>query len=225
MVNFNEVVVMIKAIGFDFDGTLIMSEDKKGPAMAEVFKEYFGVKRGVKKAYSELIGTGLNRDGKVKFLFKKFMGRVVKKKELKLVANHFGEHYENSMNVCPLFQCVNVLKELKGQTDYLFLLSLENQREVKRIAKHCGIAHYFDDILGGPASKVDNLQKVMNKKKFKPSQVLYVGDAHSDVVVSKKLKIKVVLLGKKHTAKKLKEDLEADFVFSNLCEIPKSVFN
>tara|TARA_Y100000310_G_C20406101_1_gene679736 strand:+ start:24 stop:674 length:651 start_codon:yes stop_codon:yes gene_type:complete len=209
---------MIRAIGFDFDGTLIMSEGKKSIEMAKVFREKFGVKRGVKSAYEKL--RGKNRKRKVELLFEKFMKRKPTKKELKQVADHFGKHYEKSMDKCPFFKCTNIIKELKSQVKFLFLLSLEGKKEVKKVAKHCGIAKYFDEIMGGPKSKTENLQHVLKRHHVKPSETIYIGDSHSDVIVSKKLKVKVVLLGKKHTYKKLKEDLEADFVFSSLCDVP-----
>ncbi len=212
---------MIRAVGFDFDGTLIMSEDKKGPAMASVFREKFGLKRGVRKEYEKLIGKGYSRDDKVEKLFEYFLDRKTTKKEKKMVADHFGEHYVKNMRFCPLFQCSNIIKELRRQVDFMFLLSLENIKEVKKIAGHCGVAKYFDEILGGPTSKINNFNHVLRKHKLKPSEVIYIGDAHSDVVASKKKKIKVVLLGKKHTFHKLKEDLSADFVFSSLCTLKK----
>lgn len=215
-------MVSIKAVGFDFDGTLIISEDKKGPAMAEVFKEKFGVQKGIKKAYEGLIGKGFNRDAKVEYLFARFVERKATKKDLKIIADNFGQHYKKSLDTCPLFQCVNLIKELRNQVEFLFLLSLENKNEVKQVAKHCGVAKYFDEILGGPRSKIDNLQHVLKKHHIKPSETLYIGDAHSDVIASKKMSVKVILLGKKHTYRKLKEDLEADFVFSRLCDIFKN---
>jgi phosphoglycolate phosphatase len=214
---------MIRAIGFDFDGTLIMSEDKKGPAMAAVFREKFGVKRGVQKEYENLIGKGYSRNVKVIKLFKIFLKRKPNEKELKTFADHFGEHYVRKMNACPLFQCTNVIKELRKQVKFTFMLSLENTKEVKKIAKHCGVAKYFDEILGGPTSKIDNFKHVITKHGIKASEVLYIGDAHSDVVASKKMGMKIILLGKKHTFKKLKEDLDADFVFNSLCDMPRKL--
>jgi phosphoglycolate phosphatase len=215
----------IKAVGFDFDGTLISSEDKKPLEMAKVFKEKFGIKRGVKSAYEKLIGTGKNRHEKVESLFLQFIKRKPTKIELQEVEDHFGKHYEKSLSTCPLFQCTNVIKELKGQVKFIFLLSLENKKEVKNVLKHCGLAKYFDEIIGGPETKVNNLSNIIKKQKLKPSEIIYIGDSHSDVIVSKKLGIKVVLLGKKHTYLKLKEDLEADFVFSNLCDLPHKINN
>ena len=201
----------MKAVGFDFDGTLIMSEDKKGPAMATVFKEKFGVK-GVKREYERLIGEGYSRDAKVIVLFEKFFKRKPTKKELKIVADHFGEHYERSMSSCPLFKCSEVVKELRSKVEYMFLLSLENEKEVRKIAKKCGIAKHFDEILGGPTSKIDHLKHVLKKYNLKRKDVVYIGDAHSDVTAARKMGIKMVLIGK-HKKK------EADVVVKSLCDL------
>jgi len=213
---------MIKAIGFDFDGTLIMSEDKKKKEMAAVFREKFGVKQNISRTYNALLEKGYTRDAKVTNLFEKYVKRKPTKKELKVVADHFGQHYAQSLSQCPLFECVNMLKELRKQVRFLFLLSLENKKEVMKVAQHCGVAQYFDEILGGPTPKVDNLEHVLRKHHVKPSETIYIGDAHSDVLASKKLRVKAILLGKKHTYEQLKEDLEADFVFSSLCDVPFS---
>lgn len=213
----------IRAVGFDFDGTLIMSEEQKAEQMAAVFREKFKVMKGAKSSYQKLLGKALSREEKVKALFKELLHRKPTKKELHVVKEHFGKHYEQSLRACPLFQCTNILKELKKQVDFLFLLSLEEVREVRKIANHCEIGQYFDEILGGPKSKVENLKHVLKKHKLTPQEVLYIGDAHSDIIASKKVKVKSILLGKKHMYEKLKEDLQADFRFSNLCDVPKGV--
>jgi len=214
---------VIRAVGFDFDGTLIMSEEQKAEQMAIVFREKFKIEKGVKAEYQKLAGKALSREEKVKALFMKFLQRRPTQKETKIIKDHFGKHYEQSLRTCPLFQCTNIIKELKKQVKFIFLLSLEDKKEVKKIASHCGVGQYFDEILGGPKPKVENLKHVLKKHKLKPGEVLYIGDAHSDVIASKKVKIKTILLGKKHMYEKLKEDLEADFRFSNLCEVPYGV--
>ncbi len=213
-----------KAIGFDFDGTLIMSEQQKAKVMVDIFRESFQIKTGVTQAYQKASLLGLNREQKIKTIFQDVFHRQPTKKEFTIITNQFSRRYQQSMNTCPLFQCTNMIKELRNQVKFIFLLSLENKREVAAIAQHCGVARYFNEILGGPKSKVENLRHLLHRHNLKPVEVLYIGDAHSDVIASKKLKIKVVLLGKKHTYEKLKEDLEADFRFSSLCDLPKNIF-
>lgn len=216
-------IMGIKAVGFDFDGTLIMSEEQKAKEMADVFREKFKVERGVEQAYTHLMGTGKNRNKKVEFLVTKFLKRKPTREELRQVEDHFGKHYKKSMEKCPLFQCTNIIRELRKQVRFLFLLSLENRKEVRDIVCSCNLAPYFDEILGGPESKVKNLRHVLKRHHLHPREIIYVGDTHADVIASKKVGVKTILLGKKHTYEKLKEDLEADFVFSSLCEVPKKV--
>lgn len=215
----------IKAVGFDFDGTLIMSEEQKAKAMKDIFRESFNIKKDVTKAYQKVSLLGLNREKKINLIFQQVFQRQPTKKEFTSINNQFSQRYQQSMNTCPLFQCSNMIKELRRQVKFIFLLSLENTREVKAIASHCGVARYFDEIIGGPKSKVENLQHILGKHNLKSAEMIYIGDSHSDVIASRKMNIKVVLLGKKHTYEKLKEDLEADFRFSSLCDLPKGLFS
>ena len=57
---------------------------------------------------------------------------------------------------------------MKKQTKFMFLLSLENRSTVRKVAKHCGVAKYFDEILGGPKLKKKNLMHVLKKHKVRP---------------------------------------------------------
>ena len=212
---------MIKAIGIDFDGTLIISEEVKAQEMVKVFAEKFGKTKGLLSAYKKL--RGLNRHQKVISLFDQFVRRKPTKKELKEIEEHFGEHYRRSMKTCPLFQCTNILKELKEQVKFMFLLSLEEENDVQKLVKHCGLAAYFDEILGGPKSKIENFEHVLKKHQFKPSEVIYIGDSLGDVEVSRKKGIKVILIGKKFNYSHLQKKLGADFTFSSLCDLPKNL--
>src|SRR3989338_8518312 len=205
----------IKAIGFDFDGTLIESEEQKAKEMAKVFKECFSISKGVASAYKQLAGKALNRKEKIRLLFQKLLKRKATAKELKEMEEHFGRHYRKVLRTCPLFQCSNMVKELRKQVRFLFLLSLENRKEVQKVAEHCGLAKYFDEILGGPQGKITHFLHVIQKHHLKPSEVMYIGDSHTDVIAGKKAGVKVILLGKNHLYERLKQDLQADFRFSS----------
>lgn len=213
----------IKAVGFDFDGTLIVSEETKAQEIAKIFKEQFNLTRGVIRAYKQLSKHSLNRTQKIEALFLKLLQRKPTTLEQQKIARDFGQRYEQNLRTCPLFQCTNIIQELKKQVDFLFLLSLEDVKEVKRIAKHCGLARYFDEILGGPTNKVENLKHIVQKHRLKPQEIVYIADAASDIIASKKVNVKVVLIQKRFSYKKLRESLEADFVFSSLCELPATI--
>ncbi|MBI2669448.1 HAD family hydrolase [Candidatus Woesearchaeota archaeon] len=209
---------MIKAVGFDFDGTLIMSEERKAQAMARVLAEQFGIRKGVERAYRQV--RGLNRNRKVAKLLQKFLKRAPTKMEIKNAEKSFAKYYQTFLQACPLFQCTNVIQELKKQVDFLFLLSLENEEEVVKVAKHCGLVKFFDEILGGPPTKVENLKHIIKKHHLLPREMLYIADASSDIAATKKVGVKIVLIGRKFNYHDLLQELQADFVFSSLCEVP-----
>ena len=209
----------IKAIGFDFDDTLIISEIEKVKIFEEIFYKKYGIKEGVKEAYAGLLGKA-SREDKIKIIIKKFLKREATDKEVKDLNYAFDKGYEYKLSSCPLVQCTNVLKELKEQVDFMFLLSLENVNVVKSVAEFCGVAQYFDEILGGPTPKLENFKHVCDKHGVNPEDTIYIGDSKGDVVKSKKLNFKFIGIQKDFSYRKLLEDLGADFTFSKLCDVP-----
>lgn len=210
----------IRAVGFDFDGTLIMSEEVKAKEFAKVFLEKFHVRLGVERAYTQISKEGKSRDAKTRALFRRFLKREPTVRELRVIHQHFSEHYKRSLRTCPLFACTNIIKELKKQVDFLFLLSLEEKKDVVMLLKHCGLYSYFDEVLGGPANKVENLRHVLQKHHVKPSEVMYIGDKTSDVIASRKVHVKMVLVNNKFNYEYIHQKLRADFKFSSLCDVP-----
>jgi phosphoglycolate phosphatase-like HAD superfamily hydrolase len=212
-------MMQIKAVGFDFDNTLMNSENSKSKIFEEIFYHKYGIRKGVADAYKKLAGK-INREEKIVELIKKFLKREPKVKEIKELSYEFSRGYEYRLSYCPLMLCTNILGELKKQVKFTFLVSLENRDVVVSVAKHCGIAKYFDEILGGPKSKIDNFKHVMKMHGIKPEEMLYIGDSSQDIVQSKKLKMKAIGIQKNFSSRHLLDKLGADFTFSTLCDIP-----
>ena len=211
----------IKAVGFDFDDTLVKTESNKHKILEDIICKKFKVKRSIKGVYTSVRGR-LNRRDKIKKILTKVLKRKPTKKEISSVSKEFSKKYREMLSTCPLYGCTNVLKELKQQTKFLFLLSLEKRTDVLAMAKHCGVKKYFNEVLGGPKSKMANLKHILKKHKLKPEEVIYVGDWSNDIIVSKKLKIKSIGIQKEFSYRKLLKRLGADFTFSNLCNVPFS---
>jgi phosphoglycolate phosphatase-like HAD superfamily hydrolase len=222
----------IKAVGFDFDGTLIMSEKTKGQIMAEAFSENINLKKKdyqkIINQYPLLVGKGNSRIKKIDILAQDIVKKKVSLELKNNIANDFGKKYVKSMNHCPLFACHKMIQELQGKVEHLFLLSLEDQKEVRKIARHCQINGYFEIVLGGPIVKEQHFKNLLKKWKIKPSEMLYIGDSHGDVVAAKKVGIKTMLIEamtlksyKGH--KELHKKLGAEFEVSSLCDV-KSMF-
>lgn len=208
----------IKAVGFDFDDTLVQTEGGKDKIIVQVVHDLCGIKKGVRIIYKSLKGK-LNRRDKIKVILTKILKRKPTKKEIDQADREFSKRYRALLSTCPLFKCTNVLKELKKQTKFTFLLSLEKRTDVLAMAKHCGVKKYFNEVLGGPKSKIQNLKHILKKHKLKPEEVIYVGDMKNDIIISKKLGIKSIGIQKNFSYRKLLKKLGADFTFSNLCNV------
>lgn len=61
-----------------------------------------------------------------------------------------------------------------------FVISATPQEEIRQIVRRRGIMGYFEEILGVPVSKKDNLQRLLNQFHLNPSRCCFFGDAESD---------------------------------------------
>ncbi len=210
----------IDAIGFDFDDTLFVSEDDKANIIAGIFKKCCNVKSGVGKEYKRLIGNGILIDKKIKHIFRKFVHKNPAKAELDLIYNAYIYNYEKSLMLCKLMQCSNIIKELRKQTKVLFIVTLNQAKDIVPSLKHCGLRKYFDVVLGGPKTKVQNFKHIIKKYKLNANHVVFIGDSNGDLKSAKKAKIHFIGLTKSNARRQLMKKLGAHFTFSSLCDIP-----
>jgi beta-phosphoglucomutase-like phosphatase (HAD superfamily) len=209
---------MIRAIGFDFDDTLIISEREKEKVIVEIFEHTYGITRGVKAAYTRLRGK-MNRDQKLLTLVRELVNKEPTKKELKDLDYAYSKGYEFNLSSCPIIHCVSLLKQLRKKVDFMFLLSLENKREVEAVAKHCGVDKYFDEILGGPKSKMQNFDHLIKKHKVDPAHAIYVGDSAADVKKATKLGFRMYAVNPSKTKRAQLKKLGAQKTTADLCDI------
>lgn len=210
----------LRAVGFDLDNTLVMSEEEKAKIIARVFCKFYNVDNGVKKSYIKLVGEGKTREEKFRILYRKVFRKGISVGEFSKISLEFSKEYLKFMAKCPLAVCVNILRELRRQVGLMFVVSMEEERDIRLILKRCRISDCFNDIRGGPKSKEENLRYLLRTYKLKPKEVVYVGDAKNDVLAAKRLGIKFIGVNRNFRVLHLLKKLGADFVFSDLCKIP-----
>lgn len=169
---------MVKAVFFDFDGTISDARKIAIESLEEVLEEYKipYSKKKLEKAMGAKTEKILEDLGIVKTianpvrkkLFKKMIKRT-KNGELKL--------------------CVSTkpLEEMKK--DYkLIVVSNSQTAFIKVSAKELGIKKLFKEIHGSEKfnTKDEILKKLFKKHKIKPSEAAYVGDRFSDIEYAKK---------------------------------------
>ncbi|MAF35463.1 hypothetical protein CMO91_06500 [Candidatus Woesearchaeota archaeon] len=210
----------IKAVGFDFDGTLFLTEGEKSRIAAETL-QFVCKAKDARKEYVKLVGTGLSTHDKFRKLYRKLCGRPTEE-QIRALEAVFDMQYKKQLNACPLVQCTSVLKDIRKNVKSLFLVSLTDQKLLEESLKHCGLYKHFTDIYGG-SNKLAKFKSVLKKYKLKPHEVLYVGDAKNDALQSMRAKIHFVGMTSKPDKAKVLQRMGAHTTIKNLCEFPTTL--
>jgi phosphoglycolate phosphatase-like HAD superfamily hydrolase len=209
----------MKTIIFDFDGTLIKSENIKSNIFREIFYEIYKKKKNVKKVYNSLIGK-TNLEKKIEIIITEIIKLKPNKKEINKFKKIFSQKYKERLSTCPIISCIHLLNYIKLNTKYLFVVSLHERNDVKSILKHCNLNKFFTSIYGGPLSKKENITFIMKKYKLNNNEILYIGDTENDITISKKMKIKSIGVNKKLNKRKILKEIGAIEAYKDVCKIP-----
>lgn len=211
---------MIKALFFDFDGTISQTKDIVEKTFFEVLDrfEYNYEKEKIRK----LLGV------KVEEFFKKLgIDKKSIRKLRKIFYNLLTEKiYLNEIALC---SSVKPLYELKKR--YTLVIVSNNEKKFVKIAlKKLKIEGLFNKIYGAESfsSKDKMLKKLFKKCNIKPKEAIYIGDRFSDIIYAKKAGCYSVAIHNKCSWSSLKEIKEQspDFIikdFKNLKKIIKKI--
>ena len=172
----------VKVIIFDFDGTLVDSNEIKYRAFFDLFApntydktviEDVLKKYGEESRYFiiEKILSGIGENDEKQSTFGKEIAR-------------YAEKY-NSMIIDLVKRCEEkrnaskILELLHGQYR-LYLSSTTPEFSLKKIIKFRQWDKYFTDIFGYPKDKVATVEKIMKSHAISPADILIVGDGGSD---------------------------------------------
>jgi len=173
-----------RAIIFDFDGTIIDSNDIKREAFAEIFSEQ-------KFSKTDFYG------------FVKSLGDIDRYSIIKTCAHEFfSEAYSNEdiKNKIEMYseitqQQILLAKEIPGALDFikkmykknipLFICSATPEVNLIPIIKSIKLMKYFSRILGGPKTKEENIKFILSDYNFDKKDILYIGDSDIDFKAAK----------------------------------------
>jgi phosphoglycolate phosphatase len=211
----------IKAIIFDFDGTLIRSEDIKIEIFVKLFEKIYKIKKDVKKYYISLIGRA-TIEQKIRLSVKKFLNKEPKLNEINDFKKMFSELYRKNLSTCPIISCMHLMNYVKHNTKYLFIVSLQEKKDINLVLEHCGLKKYFTAIYGAPKLKKENITSILIKYKLEPKEIIYIGDEKTDILVSKKFNIKSIGVNKRLNKRKILHEIGAIEAYKDVCSIPFS---
>jgi HAD superfamily hydrolase (TIGR01549 family) len=201
----------IKAVIFDLDGTLANTL----PLCIQAFR----------KSVEPLINRSISDDEIIATFGPSEEGTI-----MALAPNHYNKgvsdylhFYESLHEMCPApFDGIKeILETLKNNGVHLSMVTGKGKHSTDISLKYFKLTHFFEIIeTGSPdgARKAAGIQIILNVlKDIKSDEVIYVGDASSDIIASRKVGVPVVAAAWADTAEpeKLKE-LKPDELFYSI---------
>ena len=167
------------AIIFDFDGTLVHSNEIKTWAFGELYKDHG------ENIVQQIIAyqkehEGVSRFDKFRYWHKELLGIPYTKKIGENLSRTFSQLVLDAVFQAPYVEGAQEFLKKHYQQIPLFVASATPEHELLEIIKHRSIPHFFKGVYGYPATKTEILKKILAKNKLSPEQVLMVGDALAD---------------------------------------------
>jgi len=210
---------MIKCVVFDFDGTLVESNEIKRQTFYKVTKDISGADLMLDNLFS------MSDSGDRYSIFSALISGLKKRNNLNISASYLSNVYtkicENEISKAPEVPgALSTLQELKKRKIKLFLSSATPVDTLQRIVSMRGWGEIFEGVMGSPKSKEDHLKLILSSNNYSLSEVVYVGDSEVDQEASLFVGCKFIGIGSDYsrfksrptvllsTLKKLTKELE-----------------
>ena len=176
---------MIACVAFDFDGTLVDSNQAKVQSFYEIVKDYdpggFIVTEVLRRCSNE-DRYGITRELAREFTAK---GLTPPQPDVEFLAAQWAEAYtyacETAITRCrEISGTSECLAWLLNEKIPLFINSRTPIGSLKRLLELRNLRHYFSGIYGAPASKLENLRLIQERTQAKPNEIIFVGDSEED---------------------------------------------
>ena len=170
---------MIKCVVFDFDGTLVESNEIKRRTFYEVTKNLVDADILLDKILS-YPDSGDRYD-----IFDTLIIELKLDREVFVSASKLSDSYtkicEYEISRAPEIKgAVKTIKELRSLGVKIFISSATPEITLQKIIDMRGWKDMINMALGSPDSKIDHLQTILTKNKYSISEVVYVGDSEID---------------------------------------------
>ena len=192
-INLNDIEYII----FDCDGVILDSNKTKTKAFRETLKKY------PKESIDQLIlfhtkNGGVSR--KIKFEY--FFNKILKiKNNKKLVDQSLILFKKISFNKLVKSEYIKgvlkFIKILRLNSIKIFIVSGALQDELKEIFSKKKKLHLFDEILGTPVNKTNNIKYLLKKYNLDKSKGIFFGDSKTDYLAAKKFQIRFIFVANK----------------------------
>jgi beta-phosphoglucomutase-like phosphatase (HAD superfamily) len=170
---------------FDFDGVLADSVQVKTQAFEKLYQEYGGnVVRKVIEHHEN--NGGMSRFEKFRHYHQAFLGIMIDDDTVKALSKKFSKLVVDKVVASNEIKgTINFLEYCKKNRIICAVNSATPEVELKKIIRLKNWERYFQFVYGSPCSKVENIEKILNKTNFGRDGAVFFGDAKNDYDAAK----------------------------------------
>jgi beta-phosphoglucomutase-like phosphatase (HAD superfamily) len=194
--NFSSMFEKYKSFVFDCDGVILDSNSIK----TEAFRKALADEPG--KLVDEFIqyhkdNGGVSRYIKLQYYFDEIKKQQDSEQALANALTRYAEIVREDLLKASMIEGIEgFLYTCQKNKRPCFVNSGGDQQELREVFSERGLDHFFSMIFGSPASKKENLEKMLIKEML-PEPVLFFGDAYSDYLAAKAYEIDFVYVSGK----------------------------
>lgn len=178
---------MFRVVVFDFDGTLVDSNDIKERCLYLTVVNLPGGPAAL--AHAQLAGGNRYR------IFSEVARRLNPGGDADAVARRgyqlamdYGRRCARGIAAAPERRGSRAaLAELKRRGLRLYVNSSTPQRDLKGLLRTRSLLSYFDGVAGSPKAKPDNLREILAMERVSPREAVVVGDGEDDLFAARSL--------------------------------------
>lgn len=175
-----------EAVFFDFDGVILDSVNVKTEAFAEMFRPY-GPEIEAKVVNYHLSHGGVSRFEKFRFWYKNYLNCPIDDQLIDELSKRFSDLVLKKVIAAPFIEgALETLKFAKSLNLPAYVVSGTPEDEVQCIVRARGLEAYFAEVHGSPRRKEEIILDILQRKGYKPSSCLYIGDALTDYLAARK---------------------------------------
>lgn len=177
----------IKSVVFDFDDTIVLSEQMKQNVFYEISTNY--KQRGI-EYYNNHISKRPTREQYFKGLSQYIIEHSLVDNESSiylytLLLEKFSQKVSNNLKNSGELPNVRLFIEYLFNKGYkLYISSKSNEKDIIETLKHKNLLKYFKGIYGLPNPKMDHFQHIQKLENINGDEICFIGDSASDYMTS-----------------------------------------
>jgi len=201
---------MLKGIIFDFDGVIAESVQVKTDAFASLYEKY-GDNIVTKVIEHHEANGGMSRFKKIKLYHESFLNKAITNEEIEDLANQFSKLVVRKVIDSPYVPGVFKYIQKCYKKYNLFISTGTPTNEMYQILGGREISKYFVEVYGSPEEKSTHISKIMSKYNYYPDELIFYGDANTDIDAAEQANIPFVLI-KNSFNEKLVEKFKGEII-------------